>query len=57
MGSRRGIEIIVHVLLETGGIASIHVKLMHLLVVIIWVIGRRTALETLDPMSTEEQTI
>ena len=57
MGSRRGIEIIVHVLLETGGIVSIHVKLIHLLVVIIWVIGRRTALETSDPLSTEEQTI
>ena len=51
------IEIIVHVLVETLGIVSTHVKLIHLLVVIIWVIGKRTALETSDPLSTEEQTI
>ena len=57
MGSRRGIEIIVHALLETGGIVSTHVKLIHLLVVIIWVIGRRTAPEISDPLSTAEQTI
>ena len=43
--------VIVHVLVETLRTVSTHVKLIHLLVVIGRVIGKRTALETLDPIS------
>ena len=47
----RYMGVIVHALVETLRTVSTHVKLIHLLVVIGRVIGKRTALETLDPIS------